>query len=143
MCVRKKDRRMRCLKQNPRKSCIQEPSKQIKAVRKCLGEKEVVLIGGKPRQKTRLLIEQALGVSLRWIETTGTESYLRFECAVNRHEVAIVILAIRWSRHGFTKVKDLCKKAQKPFVNLPAGYNPNQLAYQILLQCGRLLGCEE
>lgn len=131
-----------CKYQNRHKACpARQPNEHVEAVRSCVQDKEIVLIGGKPNRESSKLIERALGVRLHWLETTGTESYREFQSAVERNNVAVVILAIRWVRHGHGKVKGLCSKAQKHFVSLPGGYNPNQIAYQIRLQCGNVLGC--
>jgi hypothetical protein len=48
-------------------------------------------------------------------------------------------LAIRWSSHSFGEVKAMCGRHGKPFVRLPAGYNPDQVAQQILAQCSEAL----
>ena len=47
-----------------------------------------------------------------------------------------VLLAIRWSSHSYGEVRDYCEKHGKHFVRLPGGYNPNQVAHQILQQRG-------
>ena len=54
--------------------------------------------------------------------------------------VAAEQLAIRWSSHGFGEVKEFCDKYGKPLVRLPAGYNPNQVAFHLLSQVGDRLG---
>ena len=59
-----------------------------------------------------------------------------FEPAVARSDVAVVLLAIRWASHSYGDVKDYCEKYGKPMVYLTAGYNPNQIAHQILQQVG-------
>jgi hypothetical protein len=51
----------------------------------------------------------------------------------------VVLLAIRWSSHSFGEVKDFCDRYGKLLVRLPAGYNPNQVAVQILQQIGNRL----
>ncbi len=56
-----------------------------------------------------------------------------------RPDVAVVVLAIRWSSHSFGEVREFCERHGKPLVRLPGGYNPNQVAMQIMSQCsGRL-----
>ena len=37
--------------------------------------------------------------------------------------------------HDMSAVKQFCDRHGKPLVRLPAGYNPNQVAAQILAQC--------
>ncbi|MDQ3250558.1 MAG: hypothetical protein M3Q45_15300, partial [Chloroflexota bacterium] len=67
------------------------------------------------------------------------QSYADFEPQVARPEVAVVILAIRWSRHGFGEVKAFCDQYDKLLVRLPGGYNPNLVAHHILNQVGARL----
>jgi hypothetical protein len=58
---------------------------------------------------------------------------------VARPDVALVLLAIRWSSHAFGEVRHLCDRHDKALVRLPAGYSPNQVAAQILAQCSEQL----
>jgi hypothetical protein len=53
--------------------------------------------------------------------------------------MALVLLAVRWSSHSFGEVRQSCDRHGKPLVRLPGGYNPNQVAAQILSQCGERL----
>jgi hypothetical protein len=86
-------------------------------------------------------LRTALGLKeLFWIETREHESIDTFEPYIARPEVALVLLAIRWSSHSFGEVKRFCDRHGKPLVRLPAGYNPNQVALQILSQCSEQLG---
>ena len=59
--------------------------------------------------------------------------------ASRRPDVAAVLLAIRWSSHSYGEVKSFCDDYDKPLIRLPAGYNTNQVAAQIMQQAsGRL-----
>jgi hypothetical protein len=77
---------------------------------------------------------------LSWIETKEHQSITAFEPTIGRPDVALVLLAIRWSSHTFGEVKQYCDRHGKPLVRLPGGYNPNQVAVQILSQCSEKLG---
>ena len=100
----------------------------------------LVLIGGDRRPHTAEALEKAFGLSeLIWIATRSHQSYTIFEPDVARPDVAAVVLAIRWASHGFGEVKSVCDKYGKPLVRLPAGYNPNQVAAQIVSQAGERL----
>ena len=115
----------------------EEPSAEVRAVAELLRGREVVLIGGVERAASARAIERAFGLSnLNWISTRPHESVTYFEPAVARPEAAVVLLAIRWSSHSYGDVKDYCDKYGKPIVYLTAGYNPNQIAHQILSQVG-------
>jgi hypothetical protein len=77
---------------------------------------------------------------LVWIGTREHQSIHGFEAAIARPEVAATLLAIRWSSHVFGEVKVFCDRHSKPLVRLPGDYNPDQVAAQVLAQCGDRLG---
>jgi hypothetical protein len=109
-----------------------------------LAGKSVVLIGGSPRPNSHAALKAALDIKeLLWIETRVHESIDKFEPYIARSDVALVLLAIRWSSHSFGEVKQFCDRYDKPMVRLPGGYNPNQVAAQILAQCSRQLGSKQ
>jgi hypothetical protein len=117
--------------------CTEEPPPDVQAVAELLRGREVVLIGGVERPTSARSIERAFGLScLNWISTRPHESVTIFEPAVARPETAVVLLAIRWASHSYGDVKDYCEKYGKPLVYLTGGYNPNQIAHQILTQVG-------
>jgi hypothetical protein len=113
-----------------------QPSAEVKAVARLLAGRSVVLIGGNRRRGAQESLKRMLGLKdLVWIETREHQSIEGFEPAVARPDVALVLLAIRWSSHAFGDVKQFCDRYGKPLVRLPGGYNLNQVAAQILLQC--------
>ena len=73
---------------------------------------------------------------LIWIGVDDIQSVTELEPYVARPDVAVVLLAIRWSRHSFGDVSRYCERYGKPLVRLPGGYNSRQVAAQILSQCG-------
>ncbi len=120
---------------------VQEITPEVKAVAKLLEGKSIVLIGGDRRQFTQEALKTAFGLKeLIWIETRDHESIEGFEPYIARPEVSVVLLAIRWSSHSYGETRDYCDKYGKPLVRLPGGYNPNQVAFQIINQCGERLG---
>lgn len=117
-----------------------EPGALVREARKLLAGRSAVLIGGEARRGAREALERALGLKkLIWITTTTHDSYLDFERFVARPDVAVVVLAIRWSSHSFGEIRSLCERYGKPLVRLPGGYNPNQVAQQIVTQAGKRL----
>jgi len=121
-----------------------EATEEVKQVAKWLTGKVLVLIGGVPRPYAREALKRAFGLKeVDWVETDEHDSVARFESHVAHPDVAVVILAIRWSSHSFANVKEFCDSHRKPLVWLPGGYNPNQVAAQIAQQCGERLeaGC--
>jgi hypothetical protein len=118
-----------------------EPTSEVKEVRRLLGGRCVVLIGGICRREAQQALERALGLEeLTWIETKEHQSIGAFEASIARPDVALVLLAIRWSSHAFGDVKQFCDRHGKPLVRLPGGYSPNQVAAQILAQGSEQLG---
>jgi hypothetical protein len=99
----------------------------------------VVLIGGLKRPQAAEALTNALELSeLIWVEGRD-QTYELFEPDVARPDVDVVLLAIRWSRHGFGEVKAFCDKYDKPLVRLPGGYSPNQVAFHIMSQVAERL----
>ena len=100
----------------------------------------MVLIGGRRTPEAVQALKKAFRLSeVMWVETKEHESIKRFESYVARPEVAVVLLAIRWASHAFGQIGGFCDRHGKPLVRLPGGFNPNQVATQIMSQCsGRL-----
>jgi hypothetical protein len=117
-------------------------SPDVTAAAELLAGKSLVLIGGDKRPGAFEAIKSSLGLKdLIWIETRAHESFASFGPYVARPDVVAVLLAIRWSSHSYGEVKNFCDEYGKPLVRLPGGYNPNQVAAQIMLQAsGRLRG---
>jgi hypothetical protein len=99
-----------------------------------------VLIGGERRPDSYRAIKDAFGLQeLYWIEGKEHRSMNDFEPYISKPDVVIVLLAIRWSSHSFGGVRSFCDKYGKIFVRLPGGYNPNQVAAQIMIQASERL----
>jgi hypothetical protein len=120
------------------------PTARVGEAARLLSGKSVVLIGGNPHPNSHAALKAALGLKeLVWIETRVHESIDKFEPYIARSDVALVLLAIRWSSHSFGEVKRFCDRYDKPIVRLPGGYNPHQVAAQILAQCSKQLGSKQ
>jgi hypothetical protein len=119
---------------------VREVTGDVREVAELLKGKAIVMIGGDRRPHAYDALKSALGVEeVIWIETREHESIEGFEAYIARPEVAVVMLAIRWSSHSYGDVQAFCEKHGKPLVRLPGGYNPNQVAHQIIEQCGERL----
>lgn len=117
-----------------------ERTAQVREVAGLLRGRSVVLIGGERRPYAEDALKEAFQLrEVHWLDNREHQSHYPFEPYVARPEVALVLLAIRWSSHGFGEVKDFCDKYGKPVVRLPRGYNPNQVAREILTQVGERL----
>jgi hypothetical protein len=119
---------------------VQDQTREVKEVARLLAGQRVVLIGGDRRRDAQEALRQAFGLAaVFWIATREHQSFETFEPLIARPDVALVLLAIRWSSHGFGEVRHLCDRHGKPLVRLPGGFNPNQVATQILAQCSAQL----
>jgi hypothetical protein len=115
------------------------PTEEVRRAAELLRGRTVVLIGGIRRPQAAEALTQVLDLKeLVWVEGRD-QTYADFEPYVARPDVAVVILAIRWSRHGFGEVKEFCDKYDKPLVRLPGGYSPNQIAANIMGQVAERL----
>lgn len=100
----------------------------------------VVLIGGDMRPDARRRLEEALGIKeLIWVRSKVHASVEGFRPAIVRPDVSLALLAIRWSSHSYVEVRDFCEASGKPLVWLAGGYNPNQVAHQIMQQASERL----
>lgn len=116
------------------------PTPEVVEVADLLRGREVVLIGGQARPAHKAALVRAFGLAdLRWLVTPEHTSFTVFEPDVARPEVAVVLLAIRWSNHDYDNVKEYCDTYGKPLVRLPGGYSANQVAHHVLTQAGARL----
>ena len=111
-------------------------SGEVLQVRTLLQGQRIVFIGGERRLAAEEALRNAFALKeLIWLEGHD-QTYTAFEPYVARPDVNVVILALRWSRHGFGQVKEYCDHYDKLFVRLVGGYNPNQVAHVLLKQIG-------
>jgi hypothetical protein len=115
-----------------------ETSAEVRRVAELYQGKTMIIIGGDRRPHAYEALKSAFNLKeLIWIDTRDHESTDIFLPYVSRPDVHVVLLAIRWSSHSYGDVKTICDKFGKEFYRLPAGYNPNQVAYQILQSRGK------
>ncbi|MDZ7619486.1 MAG: hypothetical protein U1E05_21000, partial [Patescibacteria group bacterium] len=124
----------------PEKAAAPEVTSEVRAVAGLLQGKAMVLIGGDRRAGASQALKEAFALEeLIWIPTKEHQSIDGFEPAIAQPNVALVLLAIRWSSHSYTDVRAFCDRYGKPLVRLPGGYNPNQVAMQIMSQASERL----
>ena len=100
-----------------------------------LAGRTIVLIGGVRKPGHVAALKDAFQLKeVVWVPTREHQSVTKFEPYVRQPDVAVVVLAIRWTSHSYGEVKDYCDAYGKPFVRLKAGYNPVQVATHILEQ---------
>jgi hypothetical protein len=136
LVMREADRYLAASPPRPMRPVETAPSPELRRAAELVGGRSVVLIGGVKRPQQAEALTEALNLKeLIWVEGRD-QTYKDFEPHVANEDVACVVLAIRWSRHGFGEVKEFCHKYGKPLVRLPGGYNPRQVAYHIVNQVG-------
>ncbi|MBK8233628.1 MAG: hypothetical protein IPK72_24405 [Candidatus Eisenbacteria bacterium] len=118
-----------------------EIAPQVQAVKQLLEGTALTLIGGERREDASEALVRVFGLlRVDWLTSREHSSVTDFESYIARADVRVVLLAIRWSSHSFGDVRQFCDRYEKFLVRLPAGYNPTQVASQILEQCGERLG---
>ena len=116
---------------------------EVQAVREFLEGTSLVMIGGESRDHARKALKDAFALEeLIWLSSREHQSIERFKPYITRDSVKAVALLIRWSSHSYNDLKRYCDQHGKLFVRLPSGYGPNQVASQIMAQCGDLLNQE-
>jgi hypothetical protein len=124
----------------PRERAALTPVEQVAEL---LRGRTLLVIGGDPRREHAERLRRAFELAeVTWPETSETKpSIASFEPYVARPEVAVVLLLIKFNRHGVTEeLPDVCERHGKPVVRLVGGYHPEQVAAQILNQVGKRLG---
>ncbi len=112
----------------------------VKEVASLLRGQSVLMIGGVPRPYAKAALERAFELKeLLWKRTNEHNARLDCEAEVSKPDLAVVLLAIRWTRHAYGDVKVTCDLHGKPLVRLPRGYNPKQVAEEILRQASEQL----
>ena len=124
----------------PETTLVTRATPDVESVAKLLAGRSILLIGGDRRPGSDKALKEAFNLQdLIWIETRQHQSIDGFEPYIARPDVAVVVLAIRWSSHSFGEVREYCDRHGKPLVRLPGGYNRNQVAAQIMAQCSERL----
>lgn len=112
-------------------------------VAELLRGRTIVVVGGDPRPEHADRLRAAFELrEVVWPETSRTNpSVSGLEPYVARADVALVLMLIRFVRHGVNwDLPDVCARHDVPLVRVPAGYNEDTLAALILEQAGKRLG---
>ena len=112
-----------------------ERTPAVLRVAELLRGKRVVMVGGANRPLSRQALIDAFELAdLDWITSREHSSNEVFRASIARDETVLVLLLIRWSSHSYGALKQMADGYGKKFVNLPRGYNPTQVAEEILRQ---------
>lgn len=122
-----------------------EYSPGVVRVREWLRGKRMVLIGGERRDEAVRRISDAFELAdLEWISLSEHASSTPMEAPIRRPDTALVLVLIRLSgHHHVDDARAYCERHDRPFVRLPAGYNPEQIAAQVIEQVSERLGPAE
>lgn len=109
---------------------------EMERIRKRLEGRTVLLIGGDPQPRRIEAYLRAFGLaSVEWPETRHHQSNERLATLIERPDVAVVAVAIRWASHSRSELRQVVQRAGKPWVVLERGLNPAQFASALLEQC--------
>jgi len=112
-------------------------SENVARVRQMLQGCSVVLIGGDARPQSKGALEQAFGLKqLLWVPSKRQEPSGDFRSYIDGEDVAMVLMAARWSSYSLVDVQQYCEEVDKPLVRLNRGYAPDLVAGEILNQVG-------
>ena len=117
-------------------------SPTLAEARELLAGRTAVLIGGVPREASRARLERDLGLAeLHWLSVQHHQSHEAVALpAIRRPEVSVVVVMTRWRSHAVgPAVRQWCKDLGKRCVELPAGYNAEQIAHQVVSQASEAL----
>jgi hypothetical protein len=120
---------------------MREYSADVERVRAMLEGSRVVLVGGEPREESRRRIEEAFGLGeLEWVSVPEHTSSAPLEAPIRRADTRLVMILIKLAGHQHVDdVTRWCDQYGKPLVRLPAGYNPERIAADVLEQVSHRL----
>lgn len=118
-------------------------SSEVQQVAPLLRGTELVVIGGERRVEAERALTDAFGLAgLTWFTLSDDPTLAELERAISHPAVSVVVQLIRWSRHRHGDAAELAEAHGKPFVRVPAGYNPNAMARAIAEQASARLRAE-
>ncbi len=116
-------------------------SADVLHVRGLLSGKRLVLIGGTrfPQQEQRLRDAFELA-DFDWISLREHASSAPMEPVIAKSDTALVVAITRLAgHHHIDDARDYARRHDKPFVQLPAGHSPEQVAKAVMEQVGERL----
>lgn len=119
-----------------------EWSDRVLEVRELLRGGTVVLIGGEPRLDAIDRINEAFELGdVDWVPLTEHGSGSPMRAPIARPETRLVLVLVKLTGHLHSdEARRYAREFDKPYVMLPAGYNPEQIAEQVMQQAADRLG---
>lgn len=114
----------------------QTVSPELEAVRKYLGGRKIVFVGGTPQDHMRRRLSRELNAEIIWEESDHGHSLDRFGACLRDPEVAMFLVYIPWCSHKHSEeLAAIVQNAGKDFVRLRKGTSPELIACSI---CGQV-----
>jgi len=116
-------------------------SKHVKQARVLLEGSSIVVIGGERRPEAIDRFVDAFGLEgVEWVGLTEHGTSAPMQAPIQRSSTRVVLVLVRLCGHLHAEsARRYAREADKPLVMLPAGYNPEQVAKQLLDQAGERL----
>lgn len=111
-------------------------SQQVIQVREWLRGRSIVMVGGERRNDAIERLKSAFELDdVNWVQLTEHGSGEPMRAPIARPDTALVVVLIRLTGHLFTdQACEFARAAEKPFVLMKAGYNPEQIAEAVVQQ---------
>lgn len=116
-------------------------SEDVLRVRELLGGGQVVVVGGEPRRDAIERITDAFALdAVVWPDLTEHGSAEPMRAPISNPDTRLVIVLIKLTGHEHAeRARDFARQANVPFVLMPAGYNPEQIAAEVMRQASAQL----
>ncbi len=116
-------------------------SQRVLEVRELLKGHQLVVIGGEPRRDAIERMTDAFGLeAVVWPELSqhGSAEPMRAPISSPRTRLVVVLIKLTGHEHA-ERARELARQASVPFVLMPAGYNPEMIAAEVLAQASAQL----
>jgi len=115
-------------------------SEEVATVRQWLEGRRLVVVGGERRPDHVQRMADAFGAAVEWVELTEHGRAEPMRAPIGREDTALVVVLIKLTGHEHAdKAREFARDAGVPFVLLPAGYNPERIAHEVLAQVSERL----
>lgn len=117
-------------------------SESVLEVREMLAGSQIVVIGGEPRRDAIDRISDAFGLdAVVWPELAVHGSAEPMRAPISSPQTRLVVVLIKLTGHEHAeRAREFARQASVPFVLMPAGYNPEMIAAEVLRQASAQLG---
>jgi hypothetical protein len=117
-------------------------SDSVLEVREMLAGSQIVVIGGEPRRDAIDRMRDAFGLdAVSWPELTEHGSAEPMRAPISSPQTRLVVVLIKLTGHEHAeRARDFARQASVPSVLMPAGYNPEMIAAEVLRQASAQLG---